>query len=132
MALCNNCRVTAYKPAVVALCLALAAARVLGLHAHLHAADHDEPTGLFSIMAEHDHAMDHSLHDAVDVDITAVGADRISLPQTTFVLWACVLAALLVAAAVSSKSALPPPFRPPKVRSRRFLSPPSQAPPHFA
>jgi hypothetical protein len=116
---------------VGALCLSLAAARVLGLHSHIgHSDDHDL-SGIDVADIEVAHMADHLMRGDVDVDTPAVSAAKSSLPAVPLLLLGVVYA-LVVRTSSRIAYIAHPPFRPPKLRSRRYLLPPIQAPPRTA
>jgi hypothetical protein len=147
--LCKNSRLMRRTPFVVCVCLALAAARILGLHSHLvppgaeHSIDDDE-MAIVGLMLGHDHEVSHSVADAesahmadhlshgdVDVDVPAANTVHFSLPQSSLLVIGVALTLIALGAARTPPVAYPP-FRPPKLRPRRFVIPISQAPPRAA
>ena len=119
---------TPRNAAVVIACLSLAAARVLGLHSHIGHSDEHDLFGIGVADIEVAHMSDHLLHGDVDVDSPAVSAAKSSLPAVTLLIIG-IVCALVVRSSVRLTYIAHPPFRPPKLRSRRYLLPPTQAPP---
>ncbi len=143
--MCKNGRVYVRSIAVVALCLSLAAVRVLGLHSHVSHGDrvdtdsvlsavfgtahvHEDHVVLSAADTEAVHIAAHFDHGDVDVDSPAMGVAKASLLQAPLILVG-ILCALVVPHPKRVAPVLQPPLRPPRIRLRRFLLPPTQAPP---
>jgi len=69
--------------------------------------------------------------DDIDVDDSASAVSKPALPDSPWMLAGMVFA-LLVFPVVRAAPVVSPPFRPPRVPSRRSLLPPSHAPPRTA
>lgn len=123
------------------LCIALVFLGVSGLHGHLsepgaaehiHAADHadDHPYGHVVTVFDADHFQAHERHGDIDIDPLAKAFGKGPLLQMFAVLlFVCCVLWLINTPLAVSRAALPP-LRPPKVRYRPHLLPPSQAPPN--
>jgi hypothetical protein len=126
--------------AVFVFGLTLAVARILGLHFHLPATDARELEVLvqpaaFETPHHHGHssalAQSQADDEDVDIDVPASAVSKPALPATAWLLVA-IACALLVPAVVRAAPVVSPPFRPPRIPSRRSLLPPSHAPPRAA
>jgi hypothetical protein len=124
----------------------LAVANISGLHWHFshphdpqkvehdHAAktaaahDQDVLPGLSVGSGVAAHLAGHMLHGQVDADLPAAGLGHYSFLLSPLVLLG-IAYALIVALLSRVVFLTHPPFRPPELRSRRFLLPPSHAPP---
>ena len=121
------------------LVLVVLISRTLGAHFHLnephHQHDHDhllssiaavQSTSASHIGMEADHLLDH---EAGAVDVEDIAAPAGAQAQLLLVVASCLGIALSLASAVERFPVLQPPFRPPRLRLRFHLTPPSHGPP---
>ncbi|MEQ1580479.1 MAG: hypothetical protein ABL964_07805 [Steroidobacteraceae bacterium] len=144
--MCNTFCVSMRAPLIIVLCVALVAARSLGLHSHISHWDDDELAELASMPdhvphAEHitapeaagiaDHLAAHVDHGDIDLDEPSLTAGKSQLLKASIALIG-LLCILLPAVSRPALRVSQPPDRPPKSRPKPYLFPPSHAPPQAA
>jgi len=134
---CDDSAVRIRPALTIALCLVLAAVRVVGTHVHL---EHTDSPGSSHAITHHftmteddspGHLMSHLLHGDVDADDSVQSTAKLFLTADVFgpALLFIVLCSLFEPAMGLLLPRSRPPLRPPPRRSVFALSPPSHAPP---